>query len=148
MTKTYTCLYHFLVLSWYVFLNHYLSMQAEDPKKLKIFVNGGQWKYLTFLNLLLQTIFYGVVCLEDVLKRVKGKKDIKFLTALRDLLFATLAFPISTKTLIERKPTDAIFVFDSQFVFLSFWSLFLYNRELVYPKTLDDFFPVWFNHAM
>ncbi|XP_004694798.2 PREDICTED: androgen-dependent TFPI-regulating protein [Condylura cristata] len=130
MTKASTCIYHFLVLSWYVFLNHYISIQAEDPKKLKIFVNGGQWKYLTFLNLLLQAIFYGVACLEDVLKRIKGKKDIKFLTTMRDLLFTTLAFPIST------------------FVFLSFWTLFLYNRELVYPKTLDDLFPVWLNHAM
>ncbi|XP_037375116.1 androgen-dependent TFPI-regulating protein [Talpa occidentalis] len=130
MTKASTCIYHCLVLSWYVFLNHYISIQAEDPKKLGIFAHGGQWKYLTFLNLLLQAIFYGVACLEDVLKKIKGKKDIKFLTALRDLLFATLAFPIST------------------FVFLSFWSLFLYNRELVYPKVLDDLFPEWLNHAM
>lgn len=35
-----------------------------------------------------------------------------------------------------------------QFVFLSFWMLFLYNRELIYPKALDAIFPVWLNHAM
>lgn len=35
-----------------------------------------------------------------------------------------------------------------QFVFLSFWLLFLYDRELVYPKALDGIFPVWLNHAM
>lgn len=35
-----------------------------------------------------------------------------------------------------------------QFVFLSFWILFLYDRELVYPKALDGIFPVWLNHAM
>ncbi|XP_073666431.1 androgen-dependent TFPI-regulating protein isoform X2 [Tursiops truncatus] len=79
---------------------------------------------------LLQALFYGVACLEDVLKRAKGKKDIKFITAFRDLLFTTLAFPISA------------------FVFLSFWILFLYDRELVYPKALDGIFPVWLNHAM
>uniref|UniRef100_A0A8C0ABU8 Androgen dependent TFPI regulating protein n=1 Tax=Bos mutus grunniens TaxID=30521 RepID=A0A8C0ABU8_BOSMU len=78
----------------------------------------------------LQAIFFGVACLEDVLKRTKGKKDIKFVTAFRDLLFTTLAFPIST------------------FVFLSFWILFLYDRELVYPKALDNIFPVWLNHGM
>ncbi|KAJ8790559.1 hypothetical protein J1605_004532 [Eschrichtius robustus] len=78
----------------------------------------------------LQAIFYGVACLEDVLKRAKGQKDIKFITAFRDLLFTTLAFPISA------------------FVFLSFWILFLYDRELVYPKALDGIFPVWLNHAM
>lgn len=130
MTRTSTCIYHFLVLNWYVFLNYYISQQEKDKQKSQIFQNGGQWKYLTFLNLFLQAIFYGVACLEDTLKRMKGKKDIKFITAFRDLLFTTLAFPIST------------------FVFLSFWTLFLYDRELVYPKQLDGLFPVWMNHAM
>ncbi|TKC35463.1 hypothetical protein EI555_017897, partial [Monodon monoceros] len=127
MTRTSTCIYHFFVLSWYIFLNFYISQQGEDRRKSEVFLNGGQWKYLTFLNL---ALFYGVACLEDVLKRAKGKKDIKFITAFRDLLFTTLAFPISA------------------FVFLSFWILFLYDRELVYPKALDGIFPVWLNHAM
>ncbi|XP_070217397.1 androgen-dependent TFPI-regulating protein isoform X2 [Bos mutus] len=130
MTRTSTCVYHLFVLSWYIFLNFYISREGEDPRKSQIFLNGGQWKYLTFLNLVLQAIFFGVACLEDVLKRTKGKKDIKFVTAFRDLLFTTLAFPIST------------------FVFLSFWILFLYDRELVYPKALDNIFPVWLNHGM
>ncbi|KAF3815328.1 hypothetical protein GH733_016710 [Mirounga leonina] len=128
MTRTCTCIYHFLVMSWYIFLNYYISQKGgRDQQKSKIFLNGGQWKYLTLLNL---AIFYGVACMEDVLKRIKGEKDIKFMTAFRDLLFTTLAFPIST------------------FVFLSFWILFLYDRELVYPKALDGIFPVWLNHAM
>ncbi|XP_042793831.1 androgen-dependent TFPI-regulating protein isoform X5 [Panthera leo] len=130
MRRTCTCIYHFLVWSWYLFLNYYISKQGGDQRKSKIFLNGGQWKYLTFLNLLLQAIFYGVACVEDVLKRIKGERDLKFVTAFRDLLFTTLAFPIST------------------FVFLSFWILFLYDRELVYPKALDGIFPEWLNHAM
>uniref|UniRef100_A0A8C9KHK0 Androgen dependent TFPI regulating protein n=1 Tax=Panthera tigris altaica TaxID=74533 RepID=A0A8C9KHK0_PANTA len=151
MRRTCTCIYHFLVWSWYLFLNYYISQQGGDQRKSKIFLNGGQWKYLTFLNLnrtlgfkspciyhetlgkcvhLLQAIFYGVACVEDVLKRIKGERDLKFVTAFRDLLFTTLAFPIST------------------FVFLSFWILFLYDRELVYPKALDGIFPEWLNHAM
>ncbi|XP_070268750.1 NXPE family member 3-like isoform X4 [Myotis yumanensis] len=77
-----------------------------------------------------EAIFYGVACMEDVLKRIKGKKDIKLITAFRDLLFTALAFPVST------------------FVFLSFWILFLYDGELIYPMALDDIFPVWLNHAM
>uniref|UniRef100_A0ABI7XFS8 Androgen dependent TFPI regulating protein n=1 Tax=Felis catus TaxID=9685 RepID=A0ABI7XFS8_FELCA len=130
MRRTCTCIYHFLAWSWYLFLNYYISQQGGDQRKSQIFLNGGQWKYLTFLNLLLQTIFYGVACVEDVLKRIKGERDLKFVTAFGDLLFTTLAFPIST------------------FVFLSFWILFLYDRELVYPKALDDIFPEWLNHAM
>uniref|UniRef100_F7I3Z6 Androgen dependent TFPI regulating protein n=1 Tax=Callithrix jacchus TaxID=9483 RepID=F7I3Z6_CALJA len=130
MTKTFTCLYHFLVLSWYIFLNYYIAQDETDEMKSKIFANGGKWKYVTLLNMLLQTIFYGVACLDDVLKRIRGRKDMTFLTAFRDLLFTTLAFPIST------------------FVFLAFWMLFLYNRDLVYPETLDTVIPAWLNHAM
>ncbi|XP_019484022.1 PREDICTED: androgen-dependent TFPI-regulating protein [Hipposideros armiger] len=85
MTRTATCIYHFLVLCWYIFLNYYISPEREDLQKSKIFVNGGRWKYLTLLNL---------------------------------------------------------------FVFLTFWMLFLYDRELIFPKALDAIFPVWLNHAM
>lgn len=128
--KTCTCIYHFLVLNWYIFLNYYIPRHGKDQKQYKIFQDGAQWKYLTLLNLFLQAFFFGVACLDDVLKRIKGRKDIKFITAFRDLLFTTLAFPVSI------------------FVFLVFWTIFLYDRELVYPKILDEIFPVWMNHAM
>lgn len=85
---------------------------------------------MTILNLLLQTIFFGVACLDDVLKRITGRKTIKLVTAFRDLLFTTLAFPASA------------------FIFLAFWSIFLYNRELIYPKAIEGIFPAWLNHAM
>lgn len=29
-----------------------------------------------------------------------------------------------------------------------FWSIFIYDRELVYPASIDTFFPPWINHAM
>ncbi|XP_042134327.1 androgen-dependent TFPI-regulating protein [Peromyscus maniculatus bairdii] len=130
MTKTTTCVYHFLVLNWYIFLNYYIPHIGKDEEKLKEFHDGGRSKYLTLLNLVLQAVFFGVACLDDVLKRIVGRKDIKFITSFRDLLFTTLAFPIST------------------FVFLVFWTLFHYDRSLVYPEGLDDFFPAWVNHAM
>ncbi|KAM4835665.1 androgen-dependent TFPI-regulating protein isoform 2-T3 [Thomomys bottae] len=85
MTKTSTCIYHFLVLNWYIFLNYYIPQHGTDHERLKLFQDGVQSKYLTLLNL---------------------------------------------------------------FVFLVFWSLFLYDRNLIYPKALDNVFPVWLNHAM
>lgn len=30
----------------------------------------------------------------------------------------------------------------------TFWSLYLYDRDLVYPKLLDSFIPQWLNHGM
>lgn len=35
-----------------------------------------------------------------------------------------------------------------QFVFSSFWSIYSYDRELVFPKALDDIIPTWLNHAL
>ncbi|XP_075441820.1 androgen-dependent TFPI-regulating protein isoform X3 [Ascaphus truei] len=34
------------------------------------------------------------------------------------------------------------------FVFLSFWALYSYDRELVYPEGLDEVIPTWLNHAV
>ncbi|XP_040839934.1 androgen-dependent TFPI-regulating protein isoform X1 [Ochotona curzoniae] len=130
MTKTWVCIYHFLLFNWYIFINHYISLKSKTQLGSKVFQDGGRWKYLTILNLLLQTIFFGVACLDDVLKRITGRKTIKLVTAFRDLLFTTLAFPASA------------------FIFLAFWSIFLYNRELIYPKAIEGIFPAWLNHAM
>ncbi|KAJ8014346.1 hypothetical protein DPEC_G00039280 [Dallia pectoralis] len=48
----------------------------------------------------------------------------------KDLVFSVLAFPVG------------------MFVVLLFWIIFAYDRQLVYPETLDAFFPHWMNHAM
>lgn len=45
-------------------------------------------------------------------------------------MLACLAFPVS------------------MFVGLTFWGIFFVDRELVFPKALDEFFPNWLNHAM
>ncbi|XP_073431769.1 androgen-induced gene 1 protein isoform X3 [Dendrobates tinctorius] len=34
------------------------------------------------------------------------------------------------------------------FVVTMFWVIYLYDRELVYPKLLDNFIPPWLNHGM
>lgn len=34
------------------------------------------------------------------------------------------------------------------FVGITFWALYLVDRELVFPKAIDAFFPTWLNHAM
>lgn len=51
MTSTLRTVYHIAGFSWYAFVVKYLAAKdgAELPKG--IFVYGGPWKYLTFLNL-------------------------------------------------------------------------------------------------
>lgn len=40
------------------------------------------------------------------------------------------------------------FLFVLQFVVTMFWALYLYDRDLVYPRLLDNFIPQWLNHGM
>ncbi|XP_034754734.1 androgen-dependent TFPI-regulating protein [Etheostoma cragini] len=119
--------YHFAAFSWYAFVVK--SLAAKNGEKLPpgIFVYGGPWKYLTFLNLLLQMSFFGLAALNDLQPWEKSKSA---LNRCKDLLFSVFAFPVG------------------MFVVLLFWTLFAYDRELVYPATIDTFFPPWINHAM
>ncbi|XP_029306058.1 androgen-dependent TFPI-regulating protein [Cottoperca gobio] len=127
MTLTLRRVYHIAALGWYAFVVK--SLTAKDGEKLPpgIFVYGGPWKYLTFLNLLLQMSYFGLAALNDL---QAGRKSESTLNRCKDLLFSVFAFPVG------------------MFVVLLFWTIFAYDRELVYPASIDTFFPPWINHAM
>ncbi|MEE6514158.1 hypothetical protein FKM82_022166 [Ascaphus truei] len=93
---------------------------------------GGRWKYLTFINQVLQTVFFAVCLLADLAQLFhSSKKGLShFLLLLRDFTFCVLAFPIGV------------------FVVTSFWSIYAYDRELIYPAVLDSLIPQWLNHSM
>ncbi|XP_025960547.1 androgen-dependent TFPI-regulating protein isoform X2 [Dromaius novaehollandiae] len=77
--------YHCLAFVWYFFVSYSITLVGTEDRPSEVFLYGGQWKYLTVLNL---------------------------------------------------------------FVSVSFWALYTYNRELVYPKSLDGIISPWLNHAM
>ncbi|KAM6367797.1 androgen-induced gene 1 protein isoform 3-T3 [Alca torda] len=98
---------------------------------------GGSWKFLTFIDLVIQAVFFGICVLTDLSSLLtKGndsqeqERQLKKLIALRDWVMAVLAFPVGV------------------FVVTMFWSIYIYDRELVYPKLLDNFIPAWLNHGM
>ncbi|NXV87061.1 ADTRP protein, partial [Calonectris borealis] len=122
--------YHCLAFVWYFFVTYSITHVRTEERPSEVFLYGGQWKYLTVLNLVLQAVFYGVSFLADVLRLIKKLRCAKCVISSRDLLFGVLAFPVST------------------FVSISFWTLYSFNRELVYPKSLDGVIPLWLNHAM
>ncbi|KAG8429738.1 hypothetical protein GDO86_019345 [Hymenochirus boettgeri] len=82
--------------------------------------------------MVLQTVFFGICVLTDLshLLLSSNKRIVLFLQQLRDLTFSSLAFPIGL------------------FVVTSFWSIYAFDRELVYPKVLDSIIPQWLNHSM
>ncbi|XP_078541914.1 androgen-dependent TFPI-regulating protein [Lissotriton helveticus] len=130
MATTTLTAYHFVAFLWYFLITCLVSALKADHQPSGVFLYGGQWKYLTILNVLLQTVFYGISLLADLLEPISKLRVVKFITSCKDLLFSVLAFPVA------------------MFVFTSFWGLYSYNRELVYPKGIDEFIPLWLNHAM
>ncbi|XP_041865955.1 androgen-dependent TFPI-regulating protein [Melanotaenia boesemani] len=127
MTSTLAIVFHISAFSWYAFIVK--SLAAKDGEELPagIFVYGGPWKYLTFLNLLLQMVFFGLAAVNDLQPEKKAEST---LNRCKDLLFSVFGFPVG------------------MFVVVLFWTIFAYDRELVYPATIDTFFPPWINHAM
>uniref|UniRef100_A0A4W3HHI5 Androgen induced 1 n=1 Tax=Callorhinchus milii TaxID=7868 RepID=A0A4W3HHI5_CALMI len=98
---------------------------------------GGSWKFLTFINLVIQTVFFGICVLTDLSSLLthgsddqEQQRQLRKLISLRDWLMAVLAFPTGTVVVIM------------------FWALYMYDREMVYPKILDSFIPQWVNHGM
>ncbi|CAJ1067801.1 androgen-dependent TFPI-regulating protein [Xyrichtys novacula] len=125
MTLTLRKVFHVSAFGWYAFVVNCLALKDGEELPPGIFVYGGPWKYLTFLNLLLQMCFFGLAALSDL-----QEKSESFLSRCKDLLFSVFVFPVG------------------MFVVLLFWVIFTYDRELVYPATIDAFFPPWMNHAM
>ncbi|XP_030604338.1 androgen-dependent TFPI-regulating protein [Archocentrus centrarchus] len=127
MTSAVRRVFHITAFSWYAFIVKYLTDKDGEELPEGIFVYGGPWKYLTFLNLLVQMAFFGLAAVNDL---QPGKEGKSILSKFKDLLFSVFAFPVGT------------------FVVLLFWAIFAYDRELVYPAAIDTFFPPWMNHAM
>ncbi|XP_021336569.2 androgen-dependent TFPI-regulating protein [Danio rerio] len=120
---------HIAAFSWYAFIIQCIYAKDVSDLPSGIFVYGGPWKYLTFLNLVLQMVFFGLASVNDLQPVGKGSK-MSLLCLCKDLLFSVFVFPVG------------------MFVVLLFWLIFAYDRQLVYPASIDNFFPPWLNHAM
>ncbi|KAL8610670.1 hypothetical protein ACOMHN_047239 [Nucella lapillus] len=96
---------------------------------------GGKFKFLTFWNLILQTVYFGLGALTVFAgpKACVSTVDPKHHSGLRrarDVIHSTLAFPVG------------------MFVVCTFWALYAVDRELVYPRALDALIPPWLNHLL
>lgn len=92
---------------------------------------GGPWQFLTFWNVNFQVFYFGLCAFIDVILSFNQRS--KFggkLCRFRDWFLAAVAFPFGT------------------LVAVMFWSLYAIDRELVFPKWMDEVFPMWLNHVM
>ncbi|XP_075453235.1 androgen-induced gene 1 protein isoform X2 [Ascaphus truei] len=121
-----------ILLSYLSVLCHYKAIEMPAHHTY-----GGSWKFLTFIDLVIQAVFFGICVLSDLsslltkgIDNQEQERQLKKLISLRDWIMAVLAFPVGV------------------FVVTMFWGLYLYDREMVYPKLLDNFIPPWLNHGM
>uniref|UniRef100_A0A8C1HX45 Androgen induced 1 n=1 Tax=Cyprinus carpio carpio TaxID=630221 RepID=A0A8C1HX45_CYPCA len=121
-----------ILLSYFSILCNYKAIDMPAHQTY-----GGSWKFLTFIDLVIQAVFFGVCVLTDLSSLLtKGsasmeqERQLRKLISLRDWMMAVLAFPVGA------------------FVVTMFWTLYVYDRDLVYPRLLDNFIPQWLNHGM
>ncbi|ETE60927.1 Androgen-induced 1 protein, partial [Ophiophagus hannah] len=69
----------------------------------------------------------------------------KYLTFLNQTLLYLLCVTIDAVALFVPSQEKKV---SSIFVAVAFWGLYAIDRELVYPKELDDINPDWLNHTM
>ncbi|XP_063916431.1 androgen-induced gene 1 protein-like isoform X2 [Zophobas morio] len=126
--------FHFVVATLYLFVFWYDLNFVDVPmmqfkKDMKFF--KGRLKFLTIWNLILQAVFFTICVINDVIgTNEDAPKKTPFIRRIKDLILTCLAFPLS------------------MFVGLTFWCIYFVDRELIFPRALDKFFPVWLNHAM
>ncbi|MBN3274414.1 ADTRP protein, partial [Polyodon spathula] len=86
--------YHLAMFVWYTFLFTILLLVNPDDLPDGVFVYGGRWKYLTFLNLVLQMVFFGFAVVIDLQHVFVKGKDLKMLNLYKDLLYSVMVFPV------------------------------------------------------
>lgn len=90
---------------------------------------AGSYKFLTFLNLMCQTLLFFSSTLIDLVNVVAGIRMTR-LRKFRDRFLASVAFPFCL------------------LVVSTFWTVYAIDRELIYPKKLDLVVPTYVNHLL
>lgn len=80
---------------------------------------------------ILQALYFTICVLNDFVgSNEVNLKQKPFIRKLKDYMMAAFAFPVAMH------------------VGVTFWTLMAIDRELVFPKSFDAFFPNWLNHVM
>ncbi|CAG9853823.1 unnamed protein product [Phyllotreta striolata] len=109
----------------------------SDPDRVAKFSNTfrilGKYQGYFFTNwtFVLQILFVCLASLDEISKLIGIPSGIKnLLGKTRAFLFNALLFPCTLT------------------VILTFWGIWYVDRELIFPKEIDEFFPSWMNHVL
>lgn len=89
---------------------------------------GGQWKYLTYININMQFLFFTLAIMEGLFGLFDHITVSKRLKVMKDVFFASIAAPTCL------------------FIVTSFWIIYSLDREYIYPKYMDNIAPFWTTH--
>ncbi|XP_043253747.1 androgen-dependent TFPI-regulating protein-like isoform X2 [Colletes gigas] len=120
-----------------MFLTYAFTMYSADHLNIPM-VNSAfekfdpkEFKYLTVWGVIIQAVFFLICMLNDWFgTNAACPKKPPFIRKLKDYVHAVFSFPVA------------------MFVGVIFWSLMFVDRELVFPKAIDPYFPWWLNHLM
>ncbi|KAJ8712341.1 hypothetical protein PYW07_005183 [Mythimna separata] len=108
----------------YVYVNIPITSTTVTPY-------GGKFKYLTYLDAMIQTAYFTLALLNDLIGNNEPSPSEKpLIRRVKDTVFSALAFPLAI------------------FVGVSFWGIYAVDRELILPRSMDAYFPLWLNHVM
>ena len=132
-SKILVAVFHLVVIINYVlFLLHSKSVDSVLNKLIpQRALFGGQFKYLTHWNVWLQAFYFTIALANDVFgSESRTKERCSGIQKARDFVFSSVAFPTGS------------------FVTIAFWSIYLVDRNLIFPAELDKYFPPITNHMM
>ncbi|CAH1101820.1 unnamed protein product [Psylliodes chrysocephalus] len=135
-----------LVLYSAIFLFYFFSLRSmkenskairSDPEKsarmpqgyrnMKIYEN----RFFTGWTFMLQILFVTIASVDELTKLLGLPSVVKNLFGkTRAFLFNALLFPCTV------------------LVIVTFWSIWHVDRELIFPKEIDEYFPSWLNHVL
>ena len=123
-------LFHLSMVIFYTLLLYYgITLMSENAKIIDptghIPAYGGRFKFLTHITQWVQLFYFSIQFVTDILPKSQFRR---IATKYVDILFAAIAFPLAW------------------FVVISFWGIYAYDRQLVYPEAFDKVVPQWLNH--
>lgn len=80
---------------------------------------------------MIQTAYFTLALLNDLVGTNEPSPSHKpLIRRVKDVVFSALAFPLAL------------------FVGITFWGIYAVDRELILPRSIDPYFPLWLNHVM
>ena len=121
-----------VIVNYILFLLHSNTVDKTLNKLIPSRASfGGSFKYLTHWNVWLQAVYFIIAFANDIIGTdSKTKETSSGIQRIRDFLFSSVAFPTGS------------------FVTIAFWSIYVVDRNLIFPPALDKYFPPITNHMM